>query len=252
MNRNESFKSISSLTNLHESFLDNTTPEPRVISSNMNVFEEQPVVYMSPIVHARLSKIETRLNELEGQIEGHMNIVEKCKDEPFFLDNLRSPKSRTEWLFSWNETLKEMMKKKEVYSLSIAVNELVPRPSIHSNENKDKMDIVDTNDTPSRILSPMYCIQKTFERIRSLIRIYDCLEDVIPANFYKNQEFYLEQMAQRNAPSGVKTIPLKRTNLYNYFPLQYVDDDKSVDGESTFSSTLVVGCVGNVLCGVAK
>jgi hypothetical protein len=70
---------------------------------------------MSPMVHERLQRIERRLEEIEVNIID----IDKIRHEPFMSDTLKSPKSRTEWLFSWNDTLRDLLKDKKVYSINI-------------------------------------------------------------------------------------------------------------------------------------
>jgi hypothetical protein len=100
-----------SITNLRESFLERTCQENTVYSAPIHKkTETDSVVNMSPLVHTRLTKIESRLAEIEQRI----------KDEPFLVGDLRSPKSRTEWLFSWNETLQSLLKCNKVVAIKIA------------------------------------------------------------------------------------------------------------------------------------
>lgn len=104
----------SSFTNLRESFLETVSDEPRIVPCGSSGDVTQ-VIFMSPIVHERLTKIENRLNHIEQSVE----YLEHIKMEPFLQESLRTPKSRTEWLFSWNEGLKEIMNAKKVFSFTI-------------------------------------------------------------------------------------------------------------------------------------
>ena len=186
---------MSSFINLRESFIDNVSHEPKSIYTPATPSQ---VIYMSPVVHDRIHKIEMRLNE----IEEHITFLDRFRNEPFLKDTLLSPKSRTEWLFSWNETLKDLLKEKNVYSITIGME-------LDSSANMNQL-----NEANYKVELELFNKSWSYTLGDCLSRLYNSL----PPTFY--QSLYMTAKKHMKEPAYKNPRKLSLISLEDYFPMQ--------------------------------